>query len=164
MQWYAVRTKPRQEAVALEHLERQSFTSFLPLIKTPRRRQGRWQSGVEPFFPGYLFTKIDCGTQDVAPIRSTRGVIGLVRFGNELRPVPKGVVERLVASQAERDTPIDPAELFKPGSEVLIANGALAGVKAIFQASCGQDRVILLLELLGQTNRIELAAHEVVPA
>ena len=161
---YAVRTKPRQEAQALDHLERQAFTTYLPLIKTPRRRLGKWQSSVEPLFPGYLFVCIDPSAQSTAPIRSTRGVLGLVRFGNELRPVPHGVVERLAASQAERDTPIDPAALFRPGTEVMIADGALAGVRAIFEARSSDDRVYLLFELLGKTNRIEVPAHQVVPA
>ena len=93
--WYAVQTKPRQEQVAVTHLERQHFEIFLPRIRAARHRRGRWQSTIEPLFPGYLFVQLEFGAQNTAPIRSTRGVIGLVRFGGEPQPVPRTIMQAL---------------------------------------------------------------------
>ncbi len=42
-QWYAIKTKARQEHTALENLERQQFHSFLPLMETAKHRKGSWQ-------------------------------------------------------------------------------------------------------------------------
>lgn len=162
--WYAVHAKARQEAVAKEHLERQGFHVYTPRIRNARRRRGKWCSVIEPLFPGYLFAELDIDAQNVAPIRSTRGVIGLVRFGGELCTVPTHVVETLIRSQEHRDTPIEPAEVFKRGDEVTIVDGPFAGVNAIFQAATAEERVLLLLDLLGRSNQLVVPPHQIVPA
>ena len=46
-------------------------------------------------FPRYLFLWAVPGQDDLRPVRSTRGVVGLVRFGGELRPVPESVITEL---------------------------------------------------------------------
>jgi transcriptional antiterminator RfaH len=159
--WYLLRTKPRQEAVAKENLRRQNFRAFLPLYRCSRRKQGRWTEVAEPMFPGYLFIPLDLLLQNCDPIRSTRGVSGFVRFGLEPAPVPDAVVEELIAAEAVRNRQIPP--LFKPGDAVAIVAGGFSGLKAIFQAEKGADRVILLLDLLGRSSRITLHRDAVVP-
>ena len=52
--WYLLYSKPRQEGVAVENLKRQGYETYLPLIRTRRRRQGQYVSLVEPMFPRYL--------------------------------------------------------------------------------------------------------------
>jgi len=162
--WYAVQTKSRQEQVALEHLKRQAFVTYLPLIKAARHRRGRWQGTVEPLFPGYLFVELDFGAQNTAPIRSTRGVIGLVRFGQEPRPVPHTIVQALLDAQSGEGDPIDPDALFKEGDRVTLVEGPMKGLSAIVQARTGKERVVLLLELLGRENRVTVLRHQIVPA
>ena len=39
--WYLIFTKPRQENLARENLERQGFTTYLPLTQQSRRRNGK---------------------------------------------------------------------------------------------------------------------------
>ena len=162
--WYAVQAKTRQEALAKEHLARQGFEVYLPLVRHARRRSGKWCPVTEPLFPGYLFVQLDVGVQNITPIRSTRGVIGLVRFGGELCRVPLDVIGALMRSQEDRDTPIDPANVFKPGDLVTIVEGPLAGVNAIFQAKSAEARVLLLFDLLGRANKVVVSSHQVVPA
>ena len=152
--WYAVHTKARQEAVAVDNLKRQAFHTYLPRIAGARRRKGRWQTAVEPLFPGYVFVQLDALAQSIAPIRSTRGVIGLVRFGDELRPVPDGVISALSQAQPDEQAPIDPTNIFKKGD----------GMTAIFEAKSGAERVVLLLDLLGRSNRIACSPHNIAPA
>ena len=81
--WYAIHTKPRQEDLAAEHLRRQEFEVYLPRIKQPRRYRGRWRDAIEPLFPRYLFIRLELGSENVAPIRSTRGVTKLVSFNGQ---------------------------------------------------------------------------------
>ncbi len=161
--WYAVHTKARQEQLASEHLERQGFNVYLPLMRAARRRRGRWKSLVEPMFPGYLFVKIDIHDQDVSPIRSTCGVIRMVRFGEQLQPVPESIVKALSDCQPDRESPIDPSALFRPGDEVTIVEGPFTGLRAIFEAKTGEERVCILLDILGRTNRIAVDTHHIVP-
>jgi transcriptional antiterminator RfaH len=162
--WYAVHTKARQERLAVEHLIRQHYRTHLPLICLPKRRRGRWCEVVEPLFPGYLFVRLDPGRHNMAPIGSTRGVIGLVRFGGGLRPVPQGLVDDLQAAQREGDTAIRRQHLFQPGDPVEIVSGPMAGLRAIFLAPSGRERAHLLLDLLGRSNRIAVSQHQLIPA
>ncbi len=162
--WYAVHTKARQERVAVEHLTRQHYETYLPLICLPKRLRGRWCEVVEPLFPSYLFVRLDPRRHNVAPIGSTRGVIGLVRFGGNLRPVPHEFVERLRAAQREGDAAIHHEHLFRPGDPVEIVSGPMAGLRAIFLAASGPERAHLLLELLGRTNRVVISQHQLIPA
>jgi transcriptional antiterminator RfaH len=161
--WYAVFTKPRKEAVARENLERQGFTAYLPMLRQPRHRRGRWVEVVEPLFPRYLFVELRLGVHDISPIRSTLGVSGLVRFGPEPAVVPRGFVESLRAAEDQAagcHMPKD--ELFKRGDRVTIVAGPFAGTQAIFDEPSGEGRVILLLDFLGRANRVRLATDQIV--
>ena len=162
--WYAVHAKARQEHLALEHLRRQHYASYLPLIRLHKRRRSGWEEVTEPLFPGYLFVRLDTRRDNTAPIRSTRGVIGLVRFGGSLRPVPEGLVEQLLAAPADPEGAIREAHLFQAGDRVEIVVGPLAGLQAIFLAPTGQQRAHLLLELMGRETRVVVPQERLIPS
>ncbi|MFZ1575259.1 MAG: transcriptional activator RfaH [Chromatiaceae bacterium] len=162
--WYAVHTKARDERLAEENLQRQGFATFLPRIKGSKHRRGRWLEVVEPLFPGYLFTRLDLLLQDTSPIRSTRGVLGLVRFGGDPAPVPPGLVEQLMAATASEDGVVRQEHLFHPGDQVEIVTGPFAGLPASILAETGKERVELLLELLGRANKVVISRHQLTPA
>ena len=153
--WYLVHTKPRKERVAEQNLQRQGYEVYLPLIQQPRRRRGHWLEVIDPLLPSYLFVRLHFGWDNIGPIRYTTGVRELVRFTQEPAIVPEEIIESL-KSAADRDTGIYRFEeaLFKPGDKVIIDQGPLAGLNAIFLAETGQERVLILLEMLGRENQI----------
>jgi transcriptional antiterminator RfaH len=162
--WYAVHAKARQERLAAEHLTRQHYRVYLPLLRSPKRRRGLWRDAIEPLFPGYLFIRLNLRLHNTAPIRSTHGVTGLVRFGGEPRPVPEELVERLLTAETDPEGTILQEHLFQSGDRVEIASGPLAGLKAVFLAASGQERAHLLLDLLGRNNRVVVSRHQLVRA
>jgi transcriptional antiterminator RfaH len=163
--WYAIHTKPRQEEHAEEQLRRQEFDIYLPKIKQARRFRQRWRDTIEPLFPRYLFIRLDLGTDNVAPIRSTRGVSKLVSFDGLPAMVPEPLIEALIAS-ADPDTGLlhPPEDRFKPGATVTIVDGPLAGLEAIFEAHDGEARSIILLELLGKTRQLKIDRDHLRPS
>ena len=72
---------------------RQGFHVYLPRIQVRRHRRGQWIDAVESLFPRYLFIRIDPHRSNIAPVRSTRGVVGLVRFGGQPAVVPDEVID-----------------------------------------------------------------------
>jgi transcriptional antiterminator RfaH len=162
--WFVVRTKVRQEHVARDNLERQGFDLYLPTIRAARRRAGRWCAVVEPLFPGYLFVHADAQRRSLAPIASTRGALGLVRFGGELSTVPDTVIDGITTLQPDREAPVEPAHLFNRGDKVSLVDGPFTGLEAIFEARSGKERVVVLLDLLGRPNRVAVGIDQVVPA
>ncbi len=71
--WYLIKTKPRQEKIAIQSLENQDYGTFCPMAKINNR--------LVVLFPGYLFVQLNEKTQKWSPINSTKGVSNFVKFG-----------------------------------------------------------------------------------
>ena len=156
--WFAVVSKPRQEQTALENLQRQGFECFLPMAENPyQRRSKKQQRIVEPLFPRYLFLKAIASHQNLAPVRSTKGVLSMVRFGTELAVVPDSVIHA-IKSCIESDTgliKINPIAI-KAGDTVRIFDGPLAGINGVVQETNSNNRAMILMELLGRPTKVEV--------
>lgn len=149
--WYVVHTKPRQEARALENLQNQGYECFLPRVSVQKRVRQRVQILSEPLFSRYLFIRLDQSSRSWAPIRSTLGVSRLVTFGQHPARVPDALVEAL-----RQAPPMQVARLFAPGDVVQVVSGPLQGAQGVVQASDGEQRALVLIELLGQPQRLQL--------
>jgi transcriptional antiterminator RfaH len=163
--WYAVHTKPRSEAIAREHLERQGFRCLFPRLRRTVRTSEGMRDRVESLFPRYVFLLTDAAVQSLAPVRSTRGCVGLVRFGGEPARVPEGIITAIRSRMDADDglTRLDAPDLV-PGQPVRITDGVFAGFDAVFRTYEGAERARLLIDFLGQSRvavvpRLHLAAH-----
>lgn len=154
--WYLVYTKPRQERVARANLGRQGYETYLPLMRKVLRRRGRRTSAIIPMFPRYLFIHLDQGTDNWGPIRSTRGVVSIVRFGHEPARAPDELVGYLHTREDEQGIQLLPLEDIQPGAKVRIADGAFAGYEGIYLARSSRKRIIVLLQLCGRPARTAL--------
>jgi len=157
--WFAVYTKPRQEQIALENLERQGFKCFLPMAINPYQRRSASKLRIEPLFPRYLFLNAIPNQQSLGPVRSTRGVATLVRFGTELARLPEEVI-RAVNSRCDPESglvKLDPVPV-APGDKVKVFDGPLAGLEGIFKERKGKKRALLLASLLGTESTVEVDA------
>jgi transcriptional antiterminator RfaH len=144
-QWYLLYTKPRQEKLALQHLQNQAYEVYLPLVQVEKIRQGVRSLVEEALFPHYLFVQLDdVGSQSWAPIRSTVGVSQLVKFGSRFAQVSQD----LVAWVQEHAKGVKLAPEFTEGELVSITKGPFRGMDAIFKTYDGEKRAILLLNIL----------------
>jgi len=148
--WFLVRSKPRQESVALTHLARQGYESYLPLFATEKLVRRKSIVVQEPMFARYLFVRLDTTGQGQSwsPIRSTVGVSELVCFGSR----PARVDDALIATLREREIAqqASPTTLFAHGDSVRITEGAFAGLEAIYQMNDAEGRAMVLLDLLSK--------------
>lgn len=161
--WYLIYSKPQQERIARENLERQGYRSYLPLIRNRKRRSGRYVSVVEPMFPRYLFVHLSDETDNWSPIRSTIGVINLVRFGMRAARVPTDLIAMLKEREDERGVQNLPVPEFKTGDRVRIVEGVLAGYEAIYQVRSGRERVLILLDVADKLGRVEVGTGDIEP-
>jgi transcriptional antiterminator RfaH len=155
--WFAVLTKPRAESVAREHLARQGFECRLPRTRRVLRRAEGMREVVEPLFPRYLFLRADPESQDLSRVRSTRGVTALVRRGVEPARVPEPVIAALEARSDAGDgfVRLDPPAL-APGAGVRVTQGPFEGMDAVFKARSANERVMLLVRVLGEASTVEV--------
>lgn len=84
--WQLLYTKPHAEAQAELNLRRQGFATFLPRIRAGYR--------LEPLFPRYIFTGHRV-SQSTFSLRSTLGVMDVVRCGDQPARVPVEVIEEI---------------------------------------------------------------------
>jgi transcriptional antiterminator RfaH len=147
LRWYLVQCRPRQDDRALEHLERQRFECYRPLHERERIRGGRKYLREEAFFPHYLFIRLDPIHQNWLPVCSTRGVIRIVRFNGNPLPVPDEIIDQIQRRIRGQTEALRQPYLLH-GEHVRIIEGSFAGIEAIFLANDGDERVILLLNLL----------------
>jgi len=161
--WYLIHTKPRQERLAQENLERQGYSTYLPLAEIRRRRRGRMIRVIDAMFPRYLFINLSNETDDWRPIRSTIGVATLVKFGQ----VPVCVPNELISVLKERENSDGVHELMKndyaPGDTVRIAEGPMEGFEGIFQCNTGRERSVLLIEIIQKQTKVEIETAKIVP-
>jgi len=160
--WYALHVKPHKERSVHEYIESRQIDVFYPRIKVkpvnPRASHER------PFFPGYMFVKIDLDEHGANALRWTEGTHGLVQFGGEPATVPENLLSEL-RQKLERIQSAGGIELegLKKGDRVKIVGGTLDGYEAIFNIALpGRDRVQVLLAYLSeQPKRLQLEASQI---
>ena len=156
--WYLLHCKPREDARALEHLERQGYNCYLPTLVLEQLRHGRKVERRESLFPRYLFIRLDEINSNWYPIRSTRGVSQIVRFNAQPVPVKDEIVELIRARLAQKPARVP---YLQPGERVRITEGAFSDVEAIFVSSDGDERVVLLMNILHREQRVRFPVGSV---
>ena len=158
--WVAVNTHAHREHIAVEHLGRQQFETYCPLIERQVRHARRTRDVLRSLFPGYVFVRIDQDLQRWRPILSTYGVRSLVRCGERLSFVEDGFVAGLKAREVGGSI-IKPAEPYRPGQAVRIRTGPFDGLVAKIIAMDEKDRLLVLMDLLNQSVKVKVDAADV---
>jgi len=162
--WHLLMTKPREDERAESHLLNQDYELFRPMIRQFKIQGGKQVAVTEPLFPRYLFIRLDDVLGNWSKIRSTRGVAKMVRFTDMPAKVPDSLIEEL-RSQCIEDNIIDTTKyrpfVFEKGDEIEITDGSFRGLKAIIKAQVAEDRVLLLLNLLGKEQELEISLNQV---
>ena len=158
--WYLIYTKPRQENLAQENLQRQGYETYLPRIYQTRRRNGRYVKTIEAFFPRYLFINLDTETDNWAPIRSTFGVSKMIRFDRMPAVVPYNLIQALKSNDDEDGIQRMIQKNIMRGDKVTIIDGPLAGYQGIYQQQKSAERVAVLVDLVGKNTLLNISMHD----
>jgi transcriptional antiterminator RfaH len=149
-EWFCIRSQPKHEHIAATHLKKEEgIEVFLPLIRFKRstRRGPVWST--EALFPNYLFARFvlpACARK----LHHTRGVHGILHFGNQWPAIPDEVIIQLQNAIGPHHIRVIESEL-QPGDAVQISGGPFHGLEAIVtRVMPAQKRVMLLLEFLGR--------------
>ena len=153
--WYVVQTQTHGENKAAAHLLRQEFGVYFPRYQKRRRHARRTELVAAPLFPRYLFVAVDMATQRWRSIQSTFGVSHLVRNGDEPAAVSASVVEALRRREDENGfIVLGQRPRFSAGDKVRVVEGAFADCLGLFEGMRDDERVTLLLDLLGRKVRV----------
>jgi len=163
MHWYVIHTKPKQELRAAQNLEQQGYTIFLPTIPVQKLLKNTLKITQEPLFARYLFIQLDQVNSNWFPIRSTRGVHMILRFGINTEPVK--VHSQLIEDLKNWATIKIPKTLFIGGDSVSIQDGPFKGLEATFQKllnePSGESRAMILIDILGKAQDIKIPTQHI---
>jgi transcription elongation factor/antiterminator RfaH len=161
--WYAVHTQPHRELRAKNHLENQAYEVFLPRRLKTVRHARKLTNVTAAFFPRYLFIRLDLTRDRWRSVNGTFGVTRLVMQGEMPHPVPRGVVEAMMAAvNAEGFLCLE--ESLKIGGRVRLAAGPFAEQLGILDRLDDSGRVRVLLEIMGATVPVQLERKFVTAA
>ena len=152
--WYLIKTKARQENIAIKNLENQEYITYCPTVTINNKQV--------VLFPGYIFVHLDKKTDNWLPIRSTKGVVNFVRFGLYFAQVPDNVIEFIKANKLISLEKLKNLDKFKPGDKVQITDGVFKNCVAIFKSFKSDERVILLMNILGQQQAINIKQESLI--
>ncbi len=159
--WYCLRTQPKRERIAWASLRELPGVSVLfPRARYQRKstKGKRWV--LEPLFPNYLFVHFDPKTSTRA-VKYAKGASYLVKRGQDLAPVPSGVINELAELTDDGLFEVSPSPL-AVGERIKVIRGIFRGAEAdIVELAPARERVRILLEILGRDTPVDIAFDEV---
>jgi transcription antitermination factor NusG len=158
--WYAIHTRPRHEKWIAQQLQEKRIFTFLPLLQQIHRWSDR-QSKVEvPMFSCYAFVRIAQATEERLKVLRTPGVLAFV--GNERRgtPIPDQQIANLHLAIQEK-IPCAAHPFISAGQRVRIRGGSLNGVEGILVSQCGEQSVVVSVELLRRSVAISIKGYHI---
>ena len=155
--WFVAHTQPHAETRAIANLHRQGFETYLPRYLKRRRHARKVDIVPTPLFPRYVFIAIDLERQRWLSIRSTFGISRLVGQADAPLPVPPGIVEGLMSRHDEDGfVRLKAPPGLKPGDKVRVLGGAFEESLGLFEQMTDEQRITILLDLMGRKVRVTL--------
>ena len=150
--WYLIQTNPRQEYIAEENISNQGFEVYLPKFTV--------KSQSKALFPGYVFANLASDTNWV-PLFSTKGVKRFVKFGNQFAIVPDVVINSIKTNEGSMQDKIGNLSKHKKGDKLEVISGPLKGFNVSFDRYTDNERIIILFQMLHQTQKATLKEEQV---
>ena len=161
--WFVARVLTHQENRAQLNLHRLGFRSFVPRLRRTIRHARRLRDTLQPLFPGYIFIVIDLSKHRWRSVNGTFGVASLIMGAEHPLPVPRGVVEALVAScETSRAVRFD--DSLEIGQKVRILSGPFAETLCRLAHLDDRGRVRVLLKVMGMEVAARLDRSAIAPA
>jgi transcription antitermination factor NusG len=135
------------------------YAPYCPRLREMRSSHGRRCVVTPPLFPSYLFVHIgDRGWWDV---RWSIGVAAVVMSGEQPAKLGDAVIAELKGREQGGLVTLPEPPRLRPGDQVRIVRGALAGLPGLVDGLRPHERVAVLLAVLG---RVTLSAADVEAA
>jgi transcriptional antiterminator RfaH len=130
----------------------------LPRLRERRRRNGRLIETRPLLFPGYGFVLVVGGWWQA---RWSIGVAGLIMDGAGPARVADSIIDGIRARERNGLVELAPPPGLRPGDRVRVTAGPFAGHLGLYAGMRPRERVLVLLQLLGSAQRVELGKDDV---
>jgi transcription antitermination factor NusG len=156
--WYALYTRHQHEKVIANMLSNKGFEVFLPLYVAGRQWKDRTKHLLVALFPTYVFLR--GGLDRRLDVLKTPGVHGFVGWCGKPAEIPEPEMDA-VRRAVEGPLRIEPHPFLQCGDLVRIKSGAMMGLEGILVRKKNLFRLVLSVEMLGQSVAMEVDVNTV---
>jgi len=151
--WYAIFTRHQHEKSVAFALSNKNHEVYLPLYRSVRQWQDRAKQLWFPLFPCYVFIREGMDRQ--LQILTTPGVIHIVGWSGRPAVVPQSQLEA-VRRIMESCLLVETHPYLRSGDRVRVKTGSLMGLEGILTRKKGEARLVVSMEMLGQSAAVEI--------
>lgn len=159
MHWFLLQTKPNAHIMARDHLRRQGFEVFLPLITKTTKKNSKFLDAKAPLFPGYLFMRTTIDPVPWKSVNGTRGISKAVTLDGVYRPISTHIIDGL-KRRCDDNGVIQNLNHIDPGDRVKIERGPFAEFICTVDDIQENRRAWVLIDLLQQKTRAAVPLHD----
>ena len=159
--WFVAQLRPQGLKRAQEHLQRQGFDIFAPVVLANAKGAGVARQTQKPLFPGYIFIKFDPERPGWSAINSTRGIARLIlNDPRQPRPLPNALMAGLMA-RCDESGLLSPEADLGIGDRIRVLAGPFADLVTTIETLPDPERIGLLIDLMGRQVRTSLPRAQV---
>src|SRR5215469_3695611 len=158
MFWCCAQIEPYRERLALHCLGLNGFEVYCPRLRQQIRSHGRKIVRTPLLFPGYAFVLIVSAWWSA---RWSPGVRRLVMDGERPAVVPDAVIAEIRSRERNGLVELVRPRGLRPGTRVRVISGPLSEKIGMLAVLRPHERVIVLLNLLGGDQRVDLAMNAI---
>lgn len=166
-QIFVLSIEPQMERKAAAHLIARGIQKALVPEMLKRTTRGAQRIKVDirrPIFPGYVFILFSFALDSSRRrhIETAPGVHKFLRLGDDYAILPIPVMARILDIEEELLKPkkvSGPSAIFSPGEQVRVAEGPFTGLNAEIEELDDDQRISILLPLLGRMSKIHIEAE-----
>lgn len=148
--WYTVRFKVNELDRFERNLLDQNLKFYIPKLNK--------KSKVTALFPGYGFIKHSY--DDLNKIRYTRGLINILKFGDNYAIVNNDMINELKKLEKfYKNTPVD--DVYSVGDTISIISGPFKDYIYKITSLPSNERITVLLSILGSKNRLSFSTNQI---
>lgn len=153
--WHVLHVRARCEKKTLNYCGRHGIDSYLPLRQQTKTFQRRKVTTFIPVFPGYLFATFPPELRtDV--FRSN--MVARILVADDQKTLTFQL--RQVDTALQVDPHLGAHPVLVRGQRVRIIDGPFRGIEGIVQSTPKQTRVVLNVEMIGQSISVEVDADQ----
>lgn len=152
--WFAVYTRYKSEKVVSQFLNQKEIENYLPLQKVVRRYTRKIKTHNLPLIPCYIFVRIV--KKEYVPVLETENVVKFLRFSKNLLSIPEeeiDILRRVVGDGEEVEAEVG---VYHEGDLVEVVGGKLTGLKGRLVEKQGKKQMLIELENVGYTLRMNI--------
>lgn len=147
--WFIFYTQFNHEKKVHEELLKCGYESYYPKMNTLKQWSDRKKWINSPIFPCYNF--VYCEEKEICRILSTTGIVKVVSFSGERAFLNERDIELIRKLEIHQNAVTVTSQRFKDGEKIKIESGCFMGLTGTVVDSDEGNKLVLLLELLGQS-------------